>query len=254
VVLAVKGEAAESVLELAGAEALAGKVVIDTTNPIAASPPVNGVLRYFTTLEDSLMERLQRRVPAARFVKAFSIVGNALMVDPKLPGGPPTMFICGNDDAAKRDVTGILERFGWLTDDLGSVEAAAGHRASVHPLVHPGLPGPRLDARAQDAALKPRRSLAGCRACWDTRPPRKSTSGPSSPAIPRWAGSENPEVYGLRARNHASLPAGARPTARLLRHKAYSGHETGTDKHVFLAAERRENPLSPRHGKARTRK
>jgi len=124
VVLAVKGEAAESVLELAGAEALAGKVVIDTTNPIAASPPVNGVLRYFTTLEDSLMERLQRRVPAARFVKAFSIVGNALMVDPKLPGGPPTMFICGNDDAAKRDVIGILERFGWLTDDLGSVEAA----------------------------------------------------------------------------------------------------------------------------------
>jgi len=124
VVLAVKGEAAESVLELAGAEALAGKVVIDTTNPIAASPPVNGVLRYFTTLEDSLMERLQRRVPAARFVKAFSIVGNALMVDPKLPGGPPTMFICGNDGAAKRDVTGILERFGWLTDDLGSVEAA----------------------------------------------------------------------------------------------------------------------------------
>jgi predicted dinucleotide-binding enzyme len=124
VVLAVKGEAAEAVLDLAGADALAGKVVIDTTNPIAASPPVNGVLRYFTTLEDSLMERLQRRVPAARFVKAFSIVGNALMVDPKLPGGPPTMFICGNDDAAKRDVTGILERFGWLTDDLGSVEAA----------------------------------------------------------------------------------------------------------------------------------
>jgi len=124
VVLAVKGEAAESVLDLAGADALQGKVVIDTTNPIAASPPVNGVLRYFTTLEDSLMEHLQRRVPAARFVKAFSIVGNALMVDPKLPGGPPTMFICGNDDAAKRDVTGILERFGWLTDDLGSVEAA----------------------------------------------------------------------------------------------------------------------------------
>jgi len=124
VVLAVKGEAAESVLDLAGADALAGKVVIDTTNPIAPSPPVNGVLRYFTTLEDSLMERLQRRVPGARFVKAFSCVGNALMVDPKLPGGPPTMFICGNDDAAKRDVTGILERFGWLTEDLGAVEAA----------------------------------------------------------------------------------------------------------------------------------
>ena len=124
VVLAVKGEAAESVLDLAGADALQGKVVIDTTNPIAASPPVNGVLRYFTTLEESLMERLQRRVPGARFVKAFSIVGNALMVDPKLPGGPPTMFICGNDAAAKRDVSAILERFGWIPEDMGGVEAA----------------------------------------------------------------------------------------------------------------------------------
>ena len=124
VVLAVKGEAAESVIDLAGADALRGKVVIDTTNPIASSPPVNGVLKFFTTLDDSLMERLQRRVPGARFVKAFSCVGNALMVDPKLPGGPPTMFICGNDAAAKRDVTGILDRFGWLTEDLGAAEAA----------------------------------------------------------------------------------------------------------------------------------
>src|SRR6266508_2677881 len=104
VVLAVKGDAAEAVLDLAGADALAGKVVIDTTNPIAAAPPVNGVLRFFTTLEDSLMERLQRRVPAARFVKAFSCVGNTLMVNPRLPGGPPTMFICGNEAAAKEDV------------------------------------------------------------------------------------------------------------------------------------------------------
>jgi len=124
VVLAVKGEVAESVIDLAGAGALQGKVVIDTTNPIAASPPVNGVIRFFTTLEESLMERLQRRVPAARFVKAFSCVGNTLMVDPKLPGGPPTMFICGNDEAAKRDVTAILDRFGWLTEDLGAAEAA----------------------------------------------------------------------------------------------------------------------------------
>ena len=124
VVLAVKGNAAEAVLDLAGADALQGKVVIDTTNPIATSPPVHGVLQYFTTLDESLMERLQRRVPGARFVKAFSCVGNALMVNPELPGGPPSMFICGNDDAAKRDVRGILERFGWLTEDLGAAEAA----------------------------------------------------------------------------------------------------------------------------------
>ncbi|HKQ58367.1 MAG TPA: NAD(P)-binding domain-containing protein [Candidatus Eisenbacteria bacterium] len=124
VVLAVKGDAAESVLDLCGADALAGKTVIDTTNPIAARPPVNGVLAYFTTLEESLMERLQRRVPDAHFVKAFSCVGNALMVDPKLPGGPPTMFICGNRAEAKAEVKAILDRFGWETRDLGAVEAA----------------------------------------------------------------------------------------------------------------------------------
>jgi len=123
-VLAVKGDAAEAALDLAGAHALAGKTVIDTTNPIAASPPVNGVLRYFTSLEESLMERLQRRVPGARFVKAFSCVGNALMVDPNLPGGPPTMFMCGNDADAKHEVRAILERFGWVAEDLGGVEAA----------------------------------------------------------------------------------------------------------------------------------
>jgi predicted dinucleotide-binding enzyme len=124
VVLAVKGIAAESVLDLCGAGALDGKVVIDTTNPIAEQPPVNGVLSYFTTLDRSLMERLQSRVPAARFVKAFSCVGNALMVNPGLPGGPPSMFICGNDAAAKAEVRAILDRFGWATEDLGGVEAA----------------------------------------------------------------------------------------------------------------------------------
>lgn len=124
VVLAVKGLAAESVIDLCGPGALDGKVVIDTTNPIAETPPVNGVLAFFTTLDQSLMERLQARVPAARFVKAFSCVGNALMVDPRLEGGPPTMFICGNDAAAKAEVRGLLDRFGWETEDMGAAEAA----------------------------------------------------------------------------------------------------------------------------------
>ena len=70
------------------------------------------------------MERLQRRAPAARFVKAFSCVGHALMVNPQLPGGPPTMFICGNDAAAKAEVKTILGQFGWDVEDLGAVEAA----------------------------------------------------------------------------------------------------------------------------------
>ena len=124
VVLAVKGSVAESVLENAGEANLAGKVVIDTTNPIADSPPDHGVIRYFTGANESLMERLQAKVPAARFVKAFSCVGNAFMVNPQFAGGPPTMFICGNDAGAKSDVTTLLDQFGWATEDMGTVHAA----------------------------------------------------------------------------------------------------------------------------------
>ena len=124
VTLAVKGTAALDALRLAGQDAIAGKVVIDATNPIAAAPPVNGVLRYFTSLDDSLMERLQKAYPPARFVKAFSSVGNASMVNPRFAAGPPTMFICGNDAAAKQTVSGVLDQFGWETLDLGAVEAA----------------------------------------------------------------------------------------------------------------------------------
>jgi predicted dinucleotide-binding enzyme len=70
------------------------------------------------------MERLQREFGAARFVKAFNSVGAALMVNPKLAGGPPSMFVCGNDEAAKTTVKGILDQFGWETVDLGTAEAA----------------------------------------------------------------------------------------------------------------------------------
>ncbi len=97
---------------------------MDTTNPLADAPPQNGVLRFFTDLNESLMERLQKKAPAAHFVKVFSCVGNVFMVNPKLPGGPPTMFICGNDKGAKAAVKGILEQFGWDTADMGAVEAA----------------------------------------------------------------------------------------------------------------------------------
>lgn len=124
VVLAVKGTAGEDTVRLAGPETLAGKVVIDATNPIAEAPPTNGVLKFFTSLDESLMERLQRLAPKARFVKAFNSVGNALMVNPKLRGGPPTMFICGNDADAKKEVVGILKLFGWETEDAGMIEAA----------------------------------------------------------------------------------------------------------------------------------
>jgi predicted dinucleotide-binding enzyme len=124
VVLTTKGSAADAAIRTAGIDHLAGKTVIDTTNPIADVPPVNGVLQYFTPQNDSLMEQLQRLAPAANFVKAFSCVGNALMVNPMLPGGPPTMFICGNSEPAKVEVSTILNQFGFEVEDAGTVEAA----------------------------------------------------------------------------------------------------------------------------------
>lgn len=124
IVLAVSGLAVEDAIHLAGKEHLSNKVIIDTTNPIAAVPPENGVLKYFTTLEDSLMERIQKILPDAKVVKAFNSAGNAFMYKPKFKGHIPTMFICGNDDDAKKTVTTILTSFGWETEDMGKVEAA----------------------------------------------------------------------------------------------------------------------------------
>jgi predicted dinucleotide-binding enzyme len=123
IVLAVKGGAAEAALEQAGLANLAGKTVIDATNPIADAPPQNGVIVYFTNANESLMERLQKKAPQAKLVKAFNSVGAAFMVNPKFPT-PPSMFICGNDAGAKAQATEILGKFGWDTVDMGPVEAA----------------------------------------------------------------------------------------------------------------------------------
>jgi len=124
VVLAVKGEAAEAAITSAGFANLAGKTIIDTTNPIADAPPVNGVLKYFTSLDDSLMERLQKLVPEAHFVKAFNSVGNGTMVHPSYAGTRPTMFIAGNDTGAKDEVSAILGTLGWDVEDMGTAAAA----------------------------------------------------------------------------------------------------------------------------------
>jgi predicted dinucleotide-binding enzyme len=122
-VLAVKGTVAEDVIKTVAPHA-AGKTVIDATNPIADAPPQNGILSFFTTFDNSLMERLQRLAPQANFVKAFNTVGSDLMVNPTLKGGPPTMFICGNNEAAKKEVASILQAFGWESEDMGLAEAA----------------------------------------------------------------------------------------------------------------------------------
>ena len=124
IVLAVKGAAAENAVRMIGAANLKGKTVIDATNPIAEAMPVNGVLQYFTSPNESLMERLQKLAPEAHFVKSFSCVGSAFMVNPDFGGANPTMFICGNDENAKSDVKKILIQFGWEIEDMGKAEAA----------------------------------------------------------------------------------------------------------------------------------
>jgi predicted dinucleotide-binding enzyme len=122
-VLAVKGSKAADALSMAGAASLDGKTIIDATNPIADAPPDHGVLKFFTSLDRSLMEELQAKFPGANFVKAFNSVGNAFMVNPKLES-TPSMFICGNNENAKEEVRAILDLFGWEIEDMGTAEAA----------------------------------------------------------------------------------------------------------------------------------
>jgi hypothetical protein len=121
-VLATLWAGTENAIRLAGVESFAAKVVIDTTNPLDFSkgaPPTLAVGG-----DDSAGEQVQRWLPKARVVKAFNIVGNASMVRPQYPGGPPDMFICGNDAAAKQVVTDICTAFGWPAIDLGGIEVA----------------------------------------------------------------------------------------------------------------------------------
>jgi 8-hydroxy-5-deazaflavin:NADPH oxidoreductase len=121
-ILAVKGTASISVISTL-INGLKGKTVIDTTNPIDDKPAVNGVIKYFTTLDESLLERLQKTAPEVNFVKAFNSVGNAFMIDPGFEV-KPTMFICGNNDQAKKEVTLLIEKVGWEVEDMGDAESA----------------------------------------------------------------------------------------------------------------------------------
>ncbi len=121
IVLATLWEGTEHALQLAGPESFAGKVVIDATNPLDFSA---GMPRLAVGHTDSGGERIQGWIPGARVVKAYNTIGNAHMFHPDFPGGPPDMFICGNDDAAKETVRGINSEFGFETVDIGGIEAA----------------------------------------------------------------------------------------------------------------------------------
>lgn len=123
IVLAIKGTAAKDVLHSAGAEHLVNKIIIDTTNPIADEPPDNGVIKYFTSHNKSLMEALQGAFPDAHFVKSFSCIGAHLMVNADF-NESPSMFICGNYKHAKEEVGKILKLFGFEVEDMGGAEAA----------------------------------------------------------------------------------------------------------------------------------
>lgn len=122
IVLATLGVANEEALKMAGLDKLRGKVIIDATNPLDFSggmPPKLAIAGH-----DSGGERVQRFVPDAHVVKAFNIVGSPFMFRPEFPGGPPDMFICGNDDTAKKKVGAILSDFGWQVIDIGAIEGS----------------------------------------------------------------------------------------------------------------------------------
>jgi predicted dinucleotide-binding enzyme len=121
IVLATHGVATEDAIRLAGKQHFDHKVVIDATNPLDFS---TGAPRLSVGHTDSLGEQIQRFLPHARVVKAFNTAGNGLFFKPQFPGGPPDMFIGGNDADAKKLVSQVCDAFGWGVIDLGGIEAS----------------------------------------------------------------------------------------------------------------------------------
>ena len=124
VVLAVLGRVVEEAIDLAGADHLTGKILIDTTNPLADEVPVDGILTFSMGPNDSLGEKVQRLLPNTHVVKSFNSVGSGLMINPHFEQGTPTMFLCGNNPEAKQAVSGIIVQFGWEPFDCGGIAAS----------------------------------------------------------------------------------------------------------------------------------
>jgi predicted dinucleotide-binding enzyme len=121
VLLSVLGSAAEDVIRLAGVANLNGKIVIDASDPLDFSSGQPGL---FVGTTDSLGERIQRLIPDGYVVKGFNIVQADVMINPRLTGDEPDMFIAGDSDEAKHTVTQLLREFGWPVIDLGGIESA----------------------------------------------------------------------------------------------------------------------------------
>lgn len=123
IILATLWTGTPEAIHLADPKNLAYKIVIDVTNPLDFSKGMPPTLAVGHT--DSAGETIQRMLPDSKVVKSFNIVGNPHMIHPEFPGGKPTMFICGNDEDAKKIVTNdILSKFGWETIDIGYIEGS----------------------------------------------------------------------------------------------------------------------------------
>jgi predicted dinucleotide-binding enzyme len=125
VINASSGQVTLSVLDLAGADNLADKVLIDISNPLdfsAGFPPT-----LFVKDTDSLAEQVQRAFPLTKVVKTLNTLTASLMVEPKSLGASSTVFVSGDDAGAKATVVDLLESFGHDdVIDLGPLEAARG--------------------------------------------------------------------------------------------------------------------------------
>ncbi|MFT3774207.1 MAG: NAD(P)-binding domain-containing protein [Minicystis sp.] len=120
IIISTLWEGTKNAIELAGIDNFAGKIVIDTTNPLDFSKGAPPTLAVGTT--DSGGEQIQRLVPKAHVVKCFNIVGNPHMVNPSFPDGKPAMFICGDNEDAKKTVTDLCTALGWPgTVDIGGI-------------------------------------------------------------------------------------------------------------------------------------
>ncbi|MBI2667405.1 NADPH-dependent F420 reductase [Candidatus Woesearchaeota archaeon] len=119
IVLATSWSGTENAVKLSNPKNLENKIVIDVTNPLDFS---EGKPKLALGYNNSAGETIQKLLPKSKVVKAFNMVGNAHMVNPDFPNGPPDMFICGNDEEAKQKVTEILTKFGWSTIDIGEIE------------------------------------------------------------------------------------------------------------------------------------